>query len=92
MTQGPFRIQGPAGRVGVLRDIGHGDTKSNRNDTARTSSVAVAGRRLTDTAFLHKLNRTERRWTTLTQMTQMTGRDEGGEGRKGKTSQFSITI
>ena len=42
MTQGPFRIQGPAGRVGVLRDIGHGDTKSNRNDTARTSSVAVA--------------------------------------------------
>ena len=26
--------------VGVLLGIGHGDTRSNRNDTARTSSLA----------------------------------------------------
>ena len=51
-------IQGLAGLESFVRcDIGHGLTESNRNDTARTSSLA---RRLTDRTFLHKLNRMER--------------------------------
>ena len=77
-------IQGLAGLESFVRcDIGHGLTESNRNDTARTSSLA---RRLTDRTFLHKLNRMERRggWrTTLTHMTRR-GRERRGGGRERK--------
>ena len=97
-----FKVPRRAG-VGVLRDIGHGDTKSNRNDTARTTSLLARslGRRLTDTTFLHKLNRIERREEDDTDTDDKEGgwggnREEGGrkEGRKDrrKTSQFSITV
>ena len=80
-----FKVPRRAG-VGVLRDIGHGDTKSNRNDTARTTSLLARslGRRLTDTTFLHKLNRIERREEDDTDTDDKEGGWGGkrGEGRK----------
>ena len=71
----------------VRCDIGHGLTESNRNDTARTSSLA---RRLTDRTFLHKLNRMERWRTTLTYIYDKEGKGE--KRRREREEDVSIPV